>query len=1161
MDLLTRQNNAFIRLLHEKIVVFDGAMGTEIQKLNLTPDDFAGDDGLNEILVVTRPDVIKAIHASYFEAGSDVVETDTFGSSSIVLDEYDKGARAYELSKAAAVLAKDVASSFSTKDKPRFVSGSVGPTTKLCSLGHIGFDDLHTSYITQIRGLLAGGVDLLQIETCQDPLQIKAAVQAAHEAFKAEGRRVPIIVQITVETVGTMLVGTETSAALVTLEALPIEGIGMNCATGPDLMKEHIRHLGQNSTRFISCLPNAGLPRNVGGKAVYDLTPEQLSAALTEFVSDLKINMVGGCCGTGPTHIKALAEAVKNLAPAPRPTHFVPQVSSLYQAVPLDQDGTSPLFIGERTNANGSKLFKELLLKEDWSGITEMAKEQEREGSHVLDLCVAYVGRDEVRDMQESLKRIATQVTLPLMIDSTQTDVLEAALKMIGGRAIINSINLEDGEPKLDEICRLASRFGCALVALTIDEEGMAKTAARKLEVARRIYDLVTKRHGLPGSALLFDPLTFTIASGDEDSRRAGVETLEGINLIKKHLPGVRTMLGLSNISFGLKPYPRQILNSVYLEEAIQHGLDGAILHAKKIIPISQIADDDLAIARDLIYDRRSDGYDPLFAFMERFADAKAPTTDNGATEADQPVEEVLKKRIISGNKVGIEIPLQRALEKYQPLKIINEILLDGMKVVGDLFGSGKMQLPFVLQSAETMKTAVAFLEKFMTKIAGSEKGSIVLATVKGDVHDIGKNLVDIILSNNGYKVYNLGIKQPLDTIMAAVKEHNPTAVGLSGLLVKSTVVMKENLEEMTRLGQSIPVICGGAALNKAYVEDDLRKAYPSGKVFYGQDAFTGLGIMEELTGNAKELKYTVDTGPGRERKGSTRAERERVAAEAMYDYVKSEIAPATSIPKPPFWGQKVLTPKELDLREIFKFINKKSLFALQWQYKRNKDQTSKEHTKFIEEKVEPKFREWQDRAIKNQYLMPQAVYGYYQVNSDKNDLIVFEPDSDKEIVRFTFPRQLREKRRCIADYFLPIESGRRDVLAVSLVTMGSIASQSSQKLFEANLYDDYLHFHGLSVESAEALAEWMHKKIRVESGFAEDDGESVEQLFRQSYRGSRYSFGYPACPRLEDQEKLFKVIDPTAVGVELSDEFQLHPEQSTSAIVVHHQESTYFSI
>lgn len=1161
MNLLTPKDHPLIALLAEKIVVCDGAMGTEAQRRELPLDDYEGCEGLIDILCRTKPDIIREIHASFLDAGAEIIETNTFSSTPVVLDEYGIGSQAFEFNKLAASLAKEVASSYSKKGSLRFVSGSIGPTTKLVSLGHIDFKTLKISYFTQILGLLEGGVDLLQIETCQDPLQIKAAVQAAHEAFTKSGRRVPIFVQFTVETTGTMLVGSDVPAVVTGLEYLPVEGVGMNCATGPDLMKEHIKLLGQLTTRYISCLPNAGLPRNVNGRPTYDLTPEQLTHSLQEFVTDYGVGLIGGCCGTIPAHIKALADVAQKLTPKARPKQFQPHVSSLYQAVALDQDGTSPLIVGERTNANGSKKFKELLLAEDWHGIVELAKDQEAEGAHVIDVCTAYVGRDEVHDMREVISRLATQVTLPVMIDSTQLDVLEEGLSLLGGRSIINSINLEDGEEKFDKIAILAKRFGAALVALTIDEQGMAKTAEEKLRIAKRIYELLTVRHGLPASAILFDVLTFTIASGDEDSRRLGLETLEGITLVKKHLPGCRTILGLSNISFGLKAVPRQILNSVYLEEAINAGLDGAILNASKIIPVSQIDEDTLSTTLDLIYDRRAEGYDPLFVFIEKTSGTKSEKKEV-TDESALPVEEVLKQRIIRGNKIGLELPLRRALDSYTPLDIINKILLEGMRVVGDLFGSGKMQLPFVLQSAETMKAAVMFLQQFMEKSEGDEKGTIVLATVRGDVHDIGKNLVDIILSNNGYKVHNLGIKQPLENILSAIKEHKPDAVGLSGLLVKSTVVMKENLEELAKMSFSIPVICGGAALNRAYVESDLRTAYTTGPVYYGQDAFMGLRIMEELTGQTTDKSVTATYDKILERRGKTRAEKEESSAELSKEYVKSKIEAAKSIPTPPFWGSKILTKSDLDLRRIFNFVNKKALYANQWQYRRPKDSSTVEHKKFLDEVVDKKLEKWKERIIEQDWLHPTAIYGYYPCNGDKNDLVVFDPiDHDKEIVRFNLPRQPRDKRRCISDYFLPIESGRRDMLAVHLVTAGAIATKVSQQLFSANLYDDYLHFHGLSVETAEALAEWMHQFIRLECGFAEDDADSVEQLFRASYRGSRYSFGYPACPNVEDQVKLFKLIDAASIGVSLSEEFQLEPEQSTSAIIVHHQEATYFSI
>lgn len=1155
-------SDRFLKRLREKVLVFDGAMGTTIQARNLNPDDFGGLDGCNENLVITRPEIVKDIHATFFDVGADVVETNTFGSSAVVLAEYGIGEQSYVISKRAAELAKSVANDFSSGAWPRFVAGSVGPTTKLVTLGHTTFDEMHASYLPQMLGLLDGGVDLIQIETCQDILQVKCAVIAAVDAMKKVGRRVPIIATMTIETTGTMLLGTEMAAALVVLETLPLDGVGLNCATGPDMMEENVRFLGKTSSRPIAVLPNAGLPRNVEGQAVYDLTPQDFADHQEIFVRDYGVSMVGGCCGTTPKHIQALFERVGGLSPQDRPHDFASHVSSTYTAVPLDQDGTSPLIVGERCNANGSKQFREMLLKEDWEGIVEMGRSEVEEGAHVLDVCTAYVGRDEVRDMREVLFRFASQVTAPVMIDSTQLDVLEAGLKLVGGRAIINSINLEDGEGKFDRICELAVRYGAALIALTIDEEGMAKTAARKLAVAERIHKLAHERHGIPSEALIYDPLTFTIGSGDEDSRTAGIETLEGIKLIKAHIPRARTILGLSNVSFGLKPYPRQILNSVFLSEALKLGLDACIVHSKKILPMHKIEPEIAALTLDLIYDRRREGYDPLFVFIEKLQGAKGAASEGDESD-DTPIEEVLKRRIIDGKKTGIEVVLDRALTTYDPLTIINSILLEGMKTVGDLFGAGEMQLPFVLQSAETMKKAVAHLQQFMDKSAGPLKGCLVIATVKGDVHDIGKNLVDIILSNNGYKVVNLGIKQPLEAILQAAEEHKPHAIGMSGLLVKSTLVMKENLEQMAARGMTIPVICGGAALNRAYVEVDLRQAYPTGQVFYGADAFTGLQLMDELTGQVVDKKLTTKNDENARRRGEMRVEREARIAEKANEYAPSgiRVLPPEEIPRPPFWGYRHLDSAALNLREIFAFINKKALFANQWMYRRGKKSTA-EYRAFIRDHVEPTFQEWCQRTIEREWLKPRVAYGYFPCQSERNDLIIFAPDDHThEVCRISFPRQISDQRRCLADYFLPRSSGRKDVVAFHVVTAGALASEKCRELFKADEYSDYLHFYGLSVETAEALAEYWHKRIRQELGIAGQDGLTIESLFRQTYHGERYSFGYPACPNVEDQRYIFDLIRPDEIGVELSSEFQLVPEQSTSAIIVHHPDACYYAI
>ncbi len=1151
-----------LRTLRDRVLVFDGGMGTMIQRATLTLDDFHGKEGCNEILVRTRPDVIEDIHSAYFAAGADVVETNTFGGMPYVLGEFDMADEAFELNRIGAEVARRAADKFSTKARPRFVAGSMGPGTRLVTLGHISVDELYDAYRVFAKGLIAGGVDCLNIETCQDILQVKMAILASRDAMAELGREVPIFCTVTIETTGTMLVGSDIAAALTTLEHLPVDVVGLNCATGPDLMQESVRHLGKLSTRSVMVMPNAGLPRNVGGVAVYDLTPEELGAFHARFVREFGVSIVGGCCGTTPEHIAAVQKAVQGLVPSERPRDYLPQVASLFHSVPLTQD-QGPLLIGERTNANGSRKFKELMLAQDIEGMLQIAKEQSHEGAHVLDVCTAYVGRNEVADMTNLLRPLVQKVTAPVMIDSTQLDVVEAALKVTPGRAIINSINLEDGEERADALCRLAVRYGAMFVALTIDEEGMAKTAQRKLEVAQRIHDIVVKRHGMKPQDLIFDPLTFTIGSGDEASRDAGVQTLLGIKLIKEQIPGVRTILGLSNISFGLDPYPRQILNSVYLAEAIRHGLDAAIVHASKIVPIHKLDEDDRVVTLDLIHDRRREGYDPLFKFIERFSGQKRIEFGKGQNEMDVAVEERLKRRIIDGNRIGIEKHLEEAMTKHKPLEIINEILLDGMKVVGDLFGSGEMQLPFVLQSAEAMKAAVGYLQQFMEKLDGEEKGTLVLATVRGDVHDIGKNLVDIVVSNNGYRVVNLGIKVPIERILEAARTEKANAIGMSGLLVKSTVVMKENLELMSQRGIATPVICGGAALNRAYVELDLRAAYTTGPVYYGQDAFAGLHIMDELTGRSKVPTLTESKEPqvrATNRRRMTRADKEKMLEHAYTEFADSGVPRAERVPTPPFWGPQLVSTAELDLGTVLQYVNKKALFRLQWQYRQGK-RSEEDYKKFVAEHVEPRFREWQKRVRENAMLEPRVVYGYWPCYSERNALVVLDPkDHARELCRFDFPRQPGGRRLCMSDFYRRRDDGP-DVVGFSLVTMGARATIESERLFKENRYDEYLHFHGLAVEGAEALAEYWHKRMRQQLSIAANDAPDVDDLFKQRYQGSRYSFGYPACPNLEDQDKLLRLLEATRIGVTLSEESQLVPEQSTSAVICHHPAAKYFNV
>ncbi len=1176
----------FLDILATKIVVFDGAMGTSIQSRNPGIDDFGGESlaGCNEHLVLSRPEMIREIHREFLEAGADVIETDTFGATSVVLAEYGLEQSVHEINLAAARLAREVAGEYSTAARPRFVAGSMGPTTKLPTLGHIGFDELERSYAEQARGLAEGGVDLLIIETCQDPLQAKAALAAVYGYFSESGRRLPVIVSVTVERNGTMLLGTEIGAALTALEPFGADMIGMNCATGPKEMSESIRYLCHNSPVPVFVMPNAGIPENVGGLAKYHLSPDEMVRYMRHFVSDLGVAAVGGCCGTTPEHIRALAGAVGTLTPGKRTWNFTPGCSSLYQHVSYRID-PAPTLIGERTNANGSRKFRDLLATEAWEGMTAMGKEQAREGAHLLDVCVAYVGREETRDMVELVPRLNTQVTLPLMIDSTEPPVIEEALKRISGKAIVNSVNYEDGGGRLERVLGLCRRYGAAVVALTIDEEGMAKTVERKVAIAGRILKTATKRFGMHPRDVIFDPLTFTLGSGDEEFRKAGVHTLEGIRRIKEEFPEVQTSLGVSNISFGLSPGARHVLNSVFLHYAIEAGLDMAIVHASKILPLFKISDEEREVCRRLIFDERAGGDDPLGRLMALFSGKGGP--ERSTVKKDAPVGERLKARVIDGDKIGIEADLDEALKDTPALDIINRILLDGMKVVGELFGSGQMQLPFVLQSAEVMKTAVAYLEPFMDKAEDSSKGTLVLATVKGDVHDIGKNLVDIILTNNGYRVVNLGIQCALEKMLTAWEENGADAIGMSGLLVKSTLIMKENLGVLTERGLSVPVILGGAALTRRYVEEDLDSVYPS-RVFYARDAFDGLKLMEKIM--AGDLPGSGKGKAGATRKKTARSDQEEEATGYEAKVLMAPAAPfpqsgsgsaavgpaPADIPRAPFYGSKVVT--DIPLGEVYSYINETALIRGQWQVKKG-TLGADEYRELLESRVYPELTRLQHQAEQEGLLVPKVVYGYFPCRSEGDDLVLYipRPNDDpsatwesgdnpplKEALRFTFPRQRKDRKISIADYFSSVRNGTReeyDVVGMHLVTVGERASEHSRKLFEADRYQEYLYFHGLSVEAAEGLAEYWHKQMRAELGIGGNDAGEIKKLFSQQYRGSRYSFGYPACPSLEDQEKLFRLLRPERIGVTLTEEFQLVPEQSTSAIIVHHPEARYFTL
>jgi 5-methyltetrahydrofolate--homocysteine methyltransferase len=1164
----------FLQTVKESVVIYDGAMGTNIQKRNPTLDDYWGKENCSEVLVLSRPDIVRDIHADFLSVGCDVVETNTFGGSSIVLAEFDLRDRVREINLKAAQLAKEVAQQFSTKEKPRFVAGSLGPTTKLPSLGHIGFDAMVAAYEEQAAALIEGGVDVLLVETAQDLLQAKIATIGVLEALRKAGKRLPVTVQVTLQESGTMLLGTEIGAALTALEPFDVDVIGLNCATGPKEMNDAVRYLALNSTKEVSVLPNAGLPENVGGHPVYKLRPAELAEYHKHFVQDYGVRIVGGCCGTGPEHLKAVVDAVCGLEPAKREVKRAGAASSAYTSVPLDLE-PKPLIVAEEMNTTTRvEQFRNLVREKKYDEILALAKKLVNDGSHMLDLCCAIVGEDEKGYISSILEKIATRVPAPILVDSTEADVVEEALKRIPGRAIINSINLEDGEKRTSKVLPMAKRYGAAVIALTIDEDGMALTAEKKVAIAHRIFDLATKKYGLDGTDLIFDALTLPISTGQQEYRTAGIETLKAVERIKKELPAVKTILGVSNISFGLDAYPRRVLNSVFMHEAVAHGLDMAIVNYSKIYPLYKIPQEEVDLARKLIFRDESAG-DPLQDYLAHFAGMKGkPAASTTARVDSLSVEDKLKFAIINGEKsVGegarkksLEALLDEALVNYSPLELINTVLLDGMKTVGDLFGARKMQLPSVLDSAGVMKQAVAYLEPKMEKKAASQKGTIVLATVKGDVHDIGKNLVDIILSNNGFKVINLGIKQPGDAIIRAAQEHRADAIGLSGLLVKSTLEMKYVIQDLERQKLKFPVICGGAALTRKYVEDDLRREYANA-VFYADDAFAGLHIMEDLA--------TADgVRDARLREGRTVKDYAKAAAvDEETGPVFLERSPvvgdAPNIPSAPFWGVQVR--KDYDLREVFRYINETALFKNQWQLK---TASQADYVRLVGEKFRPILTKLQDEVAESGLFEPRVVWGYFPAQSEGNEIVVYEPATLRaagqpraaiptgELLRFMFPRQKEGRRLCISDFFVSKASGKMDVIGLSLVTIGPKASVETQRLFEGGEYTKYLYLHGLSVETAEALAELHHKKMREELGIAGDDASEIRDLFHQKYRGSRYSFGYPACPNLEDQTKLFALLRPEEnVGVRLTSGFLLEPEQSTSAIVVHHPSAKYFVV
>jgi 5-methyltetrahydrofolate--homocysteine methyltransferase len=1203
----------FLERLHDPrrpVLVFDGATGTSLQQMGLTAEDFGGPalEGCNENLVFTRPDAVQAVHRQFLEVGADVIETDTFGAASIVLAEYDLQDQAFAINKRAAELAREVADAFSTPQKPRFVAGSMGPTTKLPTLGHIDFDTMKASFAEQAEGLIAGDVDLFIVETCQDVLQIKAALQGIEAAFAKTGERRPLMVSVTMETTGTMLVGSDIAAVVAILEPFPIDVLGLNCATGPEQMKEHIRYLSEHSPFVVSCIPNAGLPENIGGVAHYRLTPVEMKMQLLHFVEDLGVQVIGGCCGTTPAHIGALVELAGEMKAAPRTVRtpqsrherpllqVEPSAASIYGTTPYLQDN-SFLIIGERLNASGSKKVRELLAEEDWDGLVAVARSQVKENAHVLDVNVDYVGRDGERDMRELVSRLVTNVNLPLMLDSTEWQKMEAGLKVAGGKCLLNSTNYEDGPERFFKVLELARDYGAGVVIGTIDEEGMARTAEKKFAIAQRAYRDALE-FGIPAHELFYDPLALPISTGIEEDRNNGAATVEAIGMIRERLPGVHVVLGVSNVSFGLSPAARIVLNSVFLHECCQAGMDAAIVSPAKILPLAKISEEHQQVCLDLIYDRRrfdseAPGaictYDPLTALTTLFEGVSAKEARaSGPSLADLPIEERLKQHIIDGERIGLEPALDQALQSYPPLQIINTFLLDGMKVVGELFGSGQMQLPFVLQSAETMKSAVAHLEPHMEKVEGesSAKGKFLIATVKGDVHDIGKNLVDIILTNNGYEVVNLGIKQSVEAIVEAQKQHQADCIAMSGLLVKSTAFMKDNLETFNREGITAPVILGGAALTPRFVHGDCRSAY-RGQVVYGRDAFADLRFMDALmaaktAGRWSDLEGFLDgPPPGSGLEGSDAvestagvAEEPQAAAvpagggeEALPSDERSAAVPEAPAIAPPFVGSRVLTEEAIPLAEVFAYLDRNALFAGQWQLRKAQQQSREEYEAMLADKAEPILQEWMARCMAEQLLTPRVAYGYFPCGRQGNAVVVFDPqDASRELGRFLLPRQRGGNRYCIADFYRdlgPSADGgpvATDVLPMQAVTMGEKATAFARELFAADRYTDYLYFHGLGVQMAEALAEWTHARIRAECGFADPQDMPLRDVLAQRYRGSRYSFGYPACPNVADSRQQLAWLGAERIGLSMDESDQLEPEQSTTALVALHEKARYFS-
>ena len=1151
-------------LIKQKVLIIDGAMGTQIQTLDIPADMWQGNEGCNELLNVTFAKGIKKIHEDYLKAGADIIKSNTFGAIPWVLEDYGIGDRTYELAKAGAMIAKSACKLHDSEQKPRFVAGDIGPGTKLASLGHIDYDQMYEGFCEAARGLIDGGVDLFLLETCQDPLQIKAALHACYDVMKDYGVNLPIMVSVTIELSGTMLIGTDVKTIATILEPFDIFSLGFNCGTGPSQVKKHVKTLSELWHKPISIHANAGLPQNRGGQTYYPMSYDEFSKIQKEFLNFDGVAILGGCCGTTPAHIKALHDITQGKIPKPPTGSHPKSLASLFETKELVQT-PAPFLVGERSNATGSKAFRELLLAEDYEKTLSVAQQQVRAGATALDLSVGFAGRDESRDMKILASLYSQKITLPLMVDSTVSKTLEIGLKQIGGRAIINSVNLEDGIEKFDEICSLAKRFGTALVCLAIDEKGMAKTKEQKLKIAQRIYERATKKHALDPRDLVFDLLTFTVGSGDEEYFSAAIEVIEAIREFSKMHPEVGFVLGVSNISFGLSKVAREYLNSVFLHHCIEAGLSMAIVDVKKIIPMHKISEIDKKICEDLLFNKRDEG-DPLFKLIEHFSTAEASQKQDDDEFDKLSTRDKIHQLLIDGDKERMLELLKSAKDEIKPEIIINEILLNAMSVVGELFGSGKMQLPFVLQSAETMKASVDFLNPYLPKKETKKKTTLILGTVKGDVHDVGKNLVDIILTNNGYHVVNIGIKVDIEDFIKAYKEHDAQAIGMSGLLVKSTAIMKENLQELKNRGIDVPVLLGGAALTKKFIDEFCRPIY-DGAVFYCKDAFDGIVAMSRI----EEGNLDTNLGKNEIEEEIKIAKKSKIIKDIDPKDIKMPDR-GIKTPIPPFWGRRVL---QTDIKELaFDWINHKLLFSKRWGYS-NKGLTKEQRQKQADETLWPLFERLKEEILQKDIFAPVALYGYFPCRSDGDTLLVFDESEgffnlneqnkeplesvrDRAKYRFKFPRQSRKPYRCLSDYF---KSDVHDVVAFTLASAGGKFSEYESKLYKEGRYKEYHFVHGLGVDLAEALAEILHKQIRLELNIADNEGHSLRDVKMRAYKGARYSFGYDACPDLSMNKELFEMLNPEEFGVSLSESFQMHPEQSTSALVVYHPSANYFSI